>query len=86
MIYMDPHQLGWQPLVKSWMEQKLPDKMTAEQKETIRVRHRLILMLGDSYFRQKLLSHELMPGTDITPCIKTDKPLVNPFKLKQLLN
>ncbi|KAL3852322.1 hypothetical protein ACJMK2_015979 [Sinanodonta woodiana] len=35
MIYMDPLQLGWQPLVKSWMQTSLPDKLTNEQKETI---------------------------------------------------
>ena len=37
MIYMDPLQLGWQPLVKSWMVQSLPDKLTPEQRDTIRV-------------------------------------------------
>ena len=35
---MDPLQLGWEPLVKSWMATSLPEyKLTQEQKDTIRV-------------------------------------------------
>ena len=37
MIYMEPVQLGWKPLVTSWVEQKLPECLSEEQKETIRV-------------------------------------------------
>ena len=37
MIYMDPLQLGWEPLVTSWMQTSLPDFMTNEQRDTIRV-------------------------------------------------
>lgn len=37
MIYLDPLQLGWEPLVKSWMENELPEKLNAEQKDTIKV-------------------------------------------------
>ena len=34
---MDPLQLGWEPLVTSWMQTCLPDFMTNEQRDTIRV-------------------------------------------------
>ncbi|KAL4226017.1 Dynein heavy chain 3 [Mactra antiquata] len=37
MIYMDPLQLGWEPLVKTWMMKDLPDKLIPEQKETIQM-------------------------------------------------
>jgi len=39
MIYMDPLQLGWEPLVKSWMNTSLPDKLIQEQKDTIQVQY-----------------------------------------------
>ncbi|XP_033642613.1 dynein heavy chain 3, axonemal-like [Asterias rubens] len=35
MIYMEPIQLGWRPLVTSWMEHQLPDFVTKPQKEMI---------------------------------------------------
>ncbi|XP_041458176.1 dynein heavy chain 3, axonemal-like isoform X7 [Lytechinus variegatus] len=35
MIYMEPSQLGWQPLVASWMEHEVPDFITKQQKETM---------------------------------------------------
>ncbi|XP_064605237.1 dynein axonemal heavy chain 3-like isoform X2 [Liolophura sinensis] len=35
MIYMDPLQLGWKPLVISWMNENLPDNFTKEQKAMI---------------------------------------------------
>ena len=37
MIYLDPLQLGWDPLIKSWMENELPQNLNDEQKETIKV-------------------------------------------------
>ena len=37
MIYLDPLQLGWDPLIKSWMENDLPQNLNEEQKETIKV-------------------------------------------------
>ena len=38
MIYMEPLQLGWEPLVTSWLAKNLPDFITQDQRETIRVR------------------------------------------------
>ena len=38
MIYMDPLQLGWEPLVTTWMNTEMPDSLKPDQKETIRVR------------------------------------------------
>ncbi|XP_071815449.1 dynein axonemal heavy chain 3-like isoform X3 [Apostichopus japonicus] len=37
MIYMEPSQLGWQPLVESWLEHSIPDFITGPQKEIIRL-------------------------------------------------
>ena len=37
MIYMEPLQLGWEPLVTSWLAKSLPDFITQDQRETIRV-------------------------------------------------
>ncbi|XP_052058680.1 dynein axonemal heavy chain 3-like isoform X1 [Mytilus californianus] len=37
MIYLDPLQLGWDPLIKSWMENELPPNLNEEQKETIQL-------------------------------------------------
>eukprot|EP00795_Rhopilema_esculentum_P009610 gene9610-17369_t len=35
MIYLEPHQLGWQPLMESYME-TLPETLTKEQRELVR--------------------------------------------------
>ncbi|XP_076448252.1 dynein axonemal heavy chain 3-like [Babylonia areolata] len=37
MIYMDPLQLGWEPLVVSWMQTSLPDFLTADQRNVIKM-------------------------------------------------
>ena len=37
MIYMEPHQLGWKPLVTSWMEHDMPDFITTSMAETLKV-------------------------------------------------
>lgn len=34
MVYMEPHMLGWQPLVKSWLN-TLPPTLTDDYKELI---------------------------------------------------
>ncbi|XP_059151038.1 dynein axonemal heavy chain 3-like [Physella acuta] len=43
MIYMDPLQLGWEPLVTSWMATQLPDSLKKEQKDMIRLLFEWIL-------------------------------------------
>ncbi|XP_055958183.1 dynein axonemal heavy chain 3 [Patella vulgata] len=43
MIYLDAIQLGWEPLVKSWMETNLADSFTKEQTETIKMLFEWIL-------------------------------------------
>ncbi|XP_041348477.1 dynein heavy chain 3, axonemal-like isoform X2 [Gigantopelta aegis] len=35
MIYMDPLQLGWQPLVASWMQTGFPENLSSKQKTMI---------------------------------------------------
>lgn len=37
MIYMEPMQLGWEPLIKSWMNVALPSVFTDDQRETVQV-------------------------------------------------
>ena len=48
MIYMEPVQLGWKPLVTSWMEHQLPDFVTKPQRELIGVsKNRLATFLDE---------------------------------------
>jgi hypothetical protein len=39
MIYMEPMQLGWSPLVESWLQtsKDIPENVTADQKNIIKV-------------------------------------------------
>ncbi|KAG2469298.1 DYH7 protein, partial [Polypterus senegalus] len=37
MIYMEPMDLGWEPLFHCWMETKLPDFITSEQKQLLKL-------------------------------------------------
>ena len=37
MVYMDPAELGWQAVFKSWLQQTVPGEITPEQKENIKV-------------------------------------------------
>lgn len=41
MIYMEPSQLGWQPLVASWMEKEYPPNLSAASKYSIQVSSKL---------------------------------------------
>ena len=63
MIYMDPHQLGWEPLVKSWMEQSLSDRLTQEQRDTIRVSNHKYTLCVDLVIK-RFSSHSL-PSADL---------------------
>ena len=40
MIYMEPNQLGWEPLVTSWMDQEYPKNLSPASKAAIQVRRR----------------------------------------------
>ena len=37
MIYMEPSQLGWEPLVASWMDKEYPSNLSAASKSSIQV-------------------------------------------------
>uniref|UniRef100_UPI00398E963E dynein axonemal heavy chain 3-like n=1 Tax=Pristiophorus japonicus TaxID=55135 RepID=UPI00398E963E len=37
MIYMEPMNLGWEPLVQSWLATKLPHQLTAAQRQTVQM-------------------------------------------------
>ncbi|XP_043943753.1 dynein axonemal heavy chain 3-like [Protopterus annectens] len=37
MIYMEPMDLGWEPLFCSWLETKLPEQLTVEHKHIIKM-------------------------------------------------
>ncbi|XP_067861511.1 dynein axonemal heavy chain 3-like [Heptranchias perlo] len=37
MIYMEPMNLGWEPLVCSWLATKLPHQLTLEQRQTVQM-------------------------------------------------
>ncbi|MGH0152118.1 UNVERIFIED_CONTAM: hypothetical protein FKN15_029859 [Acipenser sinensis] len=37
MIYMEPMDLGWEPLVQSWLETKLPHFLTSEQRHLVKL-------------------------------------------------
>ena len=37
MIYMEPLQLGWEPLLTSWLAKDVPDFVLPEQKNVIRM-------------------------------------------------
>lgn len=37
MVYMDPAELGWQAVFKSWLQQTVPGEITPEQKENIKM-------------------------------------------------
>uniref|UniRef100_A0A4W3JT20 Dynein heavy chain hydrolytic ATP-binding dynein motor region domain-containing protein n=1 Tax=Callorhinchus milii TaxID=7868 RepID=A0A4W3JT20_CALMI len=48
MIYMEPMNLGWEPLVQSWLDTKLPGKLMAEQKHLVQVIIRFIPRIPQS--------------------------------------
>lgn len=37
MIYMEPSQLGWEPLVASWMEKEYPPNLSTASRNSIQV-------------------------------------------------
>ncbi|XP_033114673.1 dynein heavy chain 3, axonemal-like isoform X5 [Anneissia japonica] len=43
MIYMEPLQLGWSPLVTSWLENDVPDFINKQQKMTIKLLYEWLL-------------------------------------------
>jgi hypothetical protein len=43
MIYLDPLQLGWDPLIKSWMENELPPNLNDEH---LKIEQRLLMYTG----------------------------------------
>ena len=37
MIYMEPRQLGWEPLVTSWMQKEYPSNLSTASRSSIQV-------------------------------------------------
>ncbi|KAI0229818.1 Dynein heavy chain 3, axonemal [Lamellibrachia satsuma] len=63
MIYMEPVQLGWKPLVESWMQQQLPECLNEEQRNTIQLMFEWLLPLCldyvTKYCRQTVTCHPM---------------------------
>ena len=62
MIYMEPHMLGWEPLLVSWLN-TLPPTMTDNLKETIEEMYKRILPPCYNFVRKGGFK-ELSPTSD----------------------
>lgn len=62
MIYMEPSQLGWEPLVASWMEKKYPQNLSTASKNSIQVSKSLLWCYF--YIKGLLDSECLVDGLD----------------------
>ncbi len=47
MIYMEPTELGWQPLLRMWFDINLPEQLSSDHKNMIRVRTEKHFNIGD---------------------------------------
>ena len=48
MIYMEPSELGWQPLLKTWLDAQLPEQLSSDHKNMVRVRKGFVFREGIS--------------------------------------
>ncbi len=87
MIYMEPHMLGWEPLLISWLN-TLPPTMTDELKELIKQLYKRILPACYEFVRKGGFK-ELSPTSDASMTnglMNIHESMLDEFKDEQMVN